>query len=157
MMQDEARFRLKPRFRGLALAAGAVGIFLLALAASGAAGAGKTYALSAGVIGAALGGGFLLSPTWRYRVLVSAEGLTVLAGRRRRLELAWSEVKRAVHSPSERTLFVDGGCPEKSLLIPGKSAPAPYDIANSSELIDFVLAHVPPGRIEMVDSLRGAE
>ena len=58
--------------------------------------------------------------------------------------------------PTTHTCFVDGGAPERSLLVPGDGAPAPYDIEERRALFDAILAHVPPERVTTVESLEKA-
>jgi hypothetical protein len=50
-------------------------------------------------------------------------------------------------------MFVDGGTPEKSLLVPGDGAPAPYDIDDKPGLYGAILAHVAEDRVSKVDRL----
>ena len=65
----------------------------------------------------------------------------------------WGDVVRVVASPTTHTCFVDGGAPDKSLLVPGVGAPAPYDLERRDELFAEILAHVPPDRVKTVTSL----
>jgi len=60
---------------------------------------------------------------------------------------------RVVSSPSTQTCFVDGGSPERSLLVPGDGAPAPYDIADRTALVEAILAHVPADKVQTVATL----
>ena len=112
--------------------------------------------LVSGVLGIALGAAYLASPTWRIRVTVDDDGLTVGSPKRQRFRLAWHEVVRVVASPSTSTCFVDGGKPERSLLVPGDGAPAPYDIADRKALVEAILAHVPADKVQTVASLESA-
>jgi hypothetical protein len=50
-------------------------------------------------------------------------------------------------------MFVDGGTPEKSLLVPGDGAPAPYDIEDKAGLYAAILQHVPAEVVSKVDRL----
>ena len=72
-----------------------------------------------------------------------------------RFEPPWGEVLRVVASPSTRWCFVDGGSPERSLLVPGDGAPAPYDIADRAALVEAILAHVPADKVQTVATLSG--
>jgi hypothetical protein len=99
------------------------------------------------LLGVALGAAYLASPTWRLVVVVDDDGLEVV----RRFRIAWKDVVRVVASPSTKTCFVDGGAPEKSLLVPGVGAPAPYAIENREALYDFIVAHAP--KVEEVTTL----
>ena len=58
-----------------------------------------------------------------------------------------------VASPTTQSCFVDGGAPERSLLVPGDGAPAPYDIADRGALFDAILAHVAADMVRTVESL----
>lgn len=112
-----------------------------------------TVPLATGALGVALGAAYLASPTWRITVTIDDDGLTVGSPRRQRFRLAWHEIVRVVASPSTSTCFVDGGAPERSLLVPGDGAPAPYDIADRKALVDAILAHVPADKVQTVASL----
>jgi hypothetical protein len=138
-------YRLRPRYRGIAW--GSIGI----------GGALATMALwtpavvaVASVCGLGLGTAYLLSPTWRLRVVTSDEALAVLAGDKPRFTLPWAEVVKVVASPSTKTCFVDGGAAERRILVPGDGAPAPYRIERRDELFDEILARVPAEKIEEV-------
>ncbi|HEX4454264.1 MAG TPA: hypothetical protein VH143_25550 [Kofleriaceae bacterium] len=142
-----AEFRFRPRFRALALSSVGVGGVLGAVSIAVLGGA--LLPLATGAIGVALGTGYLLSPSWKLRVVVDDDALEVPG----RFRLAWADVVRVVSSPSTHTCFVDGGAPEKSLLVPGDGAPAPYDIADKAALCEAIVRHVAPERVETVDSL----
>jgi hypothetical protein len=137
-------YRLRPRYRGIAL--GSIGI----------GGAVATMALwtpavvAVSVCGVGLGIAYLLSPTWRLRVVTSDEALAVIAGDKPRFTLPWAEVVKVVASPSTKTCFVDGGTAERRILVPGDGAPAPYRIERRDELFDEILARVPAAKIEEV-------
>ncbi len=139
------RFPLRPRFRGLAFGSMGLGGALAALGLFT-----PTIVLASGVCGLVLGGAYLLSPTWRLAVVVSEESLTVLSGETPRFTLPWAEVKSVLASASTKTCFVNGGAPERSIMIPGDGAPAPYRIERRAELYDFILAHVPASVVEHV-------
>ena len=147
-----ASFRFRPRFRNLALGAIAMGATLAAGSAA-MPGAAARYALIGGAVGVVLGLLYLLSPAWRLTVMVDEEGLAVVRGRSLRFRLPWSEVVRVVASASTKTCFVDGGTPERSLLVPGPGAPAAYDIEDKVALYEVILECVPLVRIEWVDLL----
>ena len=142
-------FRFRPRMRALAVSAMALAAGLGALAAL----AGNwTLAALAAVV--ALGGvGYLRSPAWRLAVTVDDDGLEVGSPARRRFRLAWGEVVRVVASPTTGTCFVDGGAPERSLLVPGDGAPAGYDLDDKPALFATILARVPAERVETVTRL----
>jgi len=63
---------------------------------------------------------------------------------------------RVVASPTTKSCFVDGGAPEKSLLVPGDGAPAPYDLERRAALFDAIIAHVPADRVQTVETLEQA-
>ena len=143
-------FRFRPRYRGLAWGSMGVGgaVAIVATAAGAVA-----MPLVTGALGIALGAAYLASPTWRIAVTIDADGFTVGSPRRQRFRLTWNDVVRVVASPSTSTCFVDGGKPERSLLVPGDGAPAPYDIADRKALVEAILAHVAADKIRTVDSL----
>jgi hypothetical protein len=133
---------------GLAWTVGAIGVVLLVVAAVvPLEGASRTYALACGVVGPLLSVIYLLSPAWRYVVVVDDASLTVKRGEDLRFRLAWTDVREVVVSDATKTCFIDGGAPEKSLLVPGPGAPAPYRIERYAELYAFVVAHVAADRI----------
>jgi hypothetical protein len=109
--------------------------------------------LVTGALGIALGAAYLASPTWRIAVTVDDDALTVGSPSRQRFRLPWTEVVRVVSSPSTSTCFVDGGSPDRSLLVPGDGAPAPYDIADRKALYQAILARVPADKVQTVSSL----
>lgn len=148
-------FRFRPRYRGLALGSLAVGLILVAagLALDGAT---RTLALAGGGLGMVLGGLYLRSPAWRIAVHVDDDSIEVTAGGARRFLLAWGDITEVVASPSTHTCFVDGGEPDRSLLVPGDGAPAPYDIEDKATLYDFIVAHVDRTRVREVEILQTA-
>jgi hypothetical protein len=113
--------------------------------------------LAAGALGVVLGAAYLVSPTWRIRVTVDDAGLAVGSPARPRFRLAWPDVVRVVASPATSTCFVDGGAPERSLLVPGDGAPAPYDITDRKALVEAILAHVAADKVRIVASLEAAD
>jgi hypothetical protein len=143
-------FAFRPRYRGLAWSSIGVGGGIAALAVALGA---VTVPLVSGVLGIALGAAYLASPTWRIAVTVDEAGLRVGSPRRERFALAWGDVVRVVASPTTQSCFVDGGAPERSLLVPGDGAPAPYDIADRGALFDAILAHVAADKVRTVESL----
>ncbi|HEY5926425.1 MAG TPA: hypothetical protein VIV11_32285 [Kofleriaceae bacterium] len=151
MAEAVQRFRFKPRYRGLALSAVGIGTTLggVSLVALGAA----FLPLATGAAGIVLGAAYLLSPAWKLEVVVDDEALEVRSPRASRFRLPWNDVKKVIASNTTPTAFVDGGTPEKSLLVPGDGAPAPYDIEGKIELIAAILSHVPPDKVHRVDTL----
>ncbi|HSD86338.1 MAG TPA: hypothetical protein VLB44_02450 [Kofleriaceae bacterium] len=147
-------FRFKPRYRGLALSAMGIGgtLGVVAIAALGAA----LLPLATGAFGVVLGAGYLLSPSWKLEVVTDDDALTVKTAKTTKFRLPWGEVKRVVASPSTKTCFVDGGVPERSLLVPGDGAPAPYDIADRQSLYAEILAHVPADKVKEVETIEAA-
>lgn len=147
-------FGFRPRFRGLAWASIGLGGSMTTVAvAVGFAG----VPLVTGVLGIGLGVAYLASPTWRIAVTIDDTGLLVGSPRRERFRLAWADVVRVIAAPASRTCFVDGGAPERSLLVPGDGAPAPYDIADRAELYAAILAHVAAEKVQTVDSLENLD
>jgi hypothetical protein len=152
-----ARFRFVPRFKGLAYAAMGLGLAMIALAILfSLGGASAAFAWGCGVAGLALGALYLASPAWRIEVLTDGDGLEVQAGGDRRFRLAWGEVVRVIASPSTRTCLLDGGDPDRSLIVPGPGAHAPYDIADKGRLYEIIVSRVPAERIEEVELLETA-
>jgi hypothetical protein len=148
------RFRFLPRYGGLAWSAAAIGIALLALTPIlGLAGPSRLFALGTGIAGLSLATLYRLSPAWRLCVEVSEDTLKVTSGTKVRFELPWSEVERVVASPTTHTCFVDGGSPERSLLVPGQGASAPYDIEAKEQLFKIIIARVPAEKVHTVELL----
>jgi hypothetical protein len=146
--------RFRPRYRGVAWTAVGIGGTLSALAA----GIGfVAIPLATGAIGLVAGAAYLLSPTWKLAVIADDEGLEVSSPKRRRFRIAWSEVVKVTASPTTQSCFVDGGTPEHSLLVPGDGAPAPYDLEDRPALYAAILAHVPPDKVETVETLEQAK
>lgn len=143
-------FRFRPRFQGVALLALAVGLGFLALGL--AADMARVYLVTIGGAGVVLGLLYLASPVWRLQIAVDGAGLEVgTRGGARRFHLAWHEIQRVVASPATKTCYVDGGGPERSFMVPGDGAPAPYDITDKHALYDLICAHVPAERVETVE------
>jgi len=143
-------FRFRPRYRGLAWGSIGIGGSVSAIAAVLGF---VTVPLVSGALGIALGAAYLASPTWRIAVTVDDHGLTVGSPGRVRFQLAWGDVVRVVASPATFTCFVDGGAPERSLLVPGDGAPAPYDIAYRKALYEAILSRVAADKVQTVSSL----
>jgi len=139
-------FRFRPRYRGLAMSSLGLGGALSAtsIALLGAA----MLPLATGIAGVVLGGAYLASPAWKLEVIVDDEGLEVRTPKATRFRLAWTEVVRVVATPETRTCFVDGGTPERSLIVPGDGLPAPYDIEDRGELYDAIIARVPAAKVQ---------
>ncbi len=154
-MTAPARFRFRPRFRALAALAMVLGVALggFGLFAGGAA---STALVVIGLGGAALGGLYLGSPAWRIEVLVDDDGLEVLAAGDRRFRLLWADITHVIASPTTETCFVDGGAPERSLLVPGDGAPAPYAIDDAPALYRAIVARTPRDRVREVSLLETA-
>ena len=106
-----------------------------------------------GGLGILAGAAYLRSPAWRLEVAVDDHGLEVRSPARSRFKLAWGDIAKVIASESTHTCFVDGGSPEKSLIVPGVGAPAPYDLTDKTVLYDAIVAHVPADKIERVERL----
>lgn len=156
-MDASVDYRFRPRYRGLVIGVIALAIALIAFGALEA-GRGGSYVLITGIVGLLLGALYLLSPVWRMRVRVNAGGLAVLRGRAGvpRFQLLWDEIVRVVASEETGTCFVNGGGPDRSLMVPGPGASAPYDIENKSDLYRTIIARVAPARIQWVDLIETA-
>ena len=109
--------------------------------------------LAIGIGGLVLGSAYLGSPTWRLAVTIDDDALSVGSPGRERFRLPWSEVVHVLAAPAKATCFVDGGTAERSLLVPGDGAPAPYDIEHRDALVAAILARVPASVVERVESL----
>lgn len=121
------------------------------LALAGGLAVGAWSLVAAGGIGVLLVTVYQLSPTWRWRVEIEPSLLRVHGrGHNLPLELPWSLVAQIIYSPSTHTMFVDGGAPDRSLLVPGVGAPAPYAIENASALCRAIVAHVDAARVQVV-------
>lgn len=147
-------FRFRPRFRGLAWGSVGVGGALgaVTLATLGAA----IMPLVTGALGVVLGAGYLMSPTWKLEVVVDDAGLEVRSAKATRFRLAWGDVVKVVASEATSTCFIDGGAPERSLLVPGPGAPAPYDLEDKPALVAAILGHVDPAKVKKVATLQEA-
>lgn len=143
----EARHRLRPRYGGLAIAAGGLGVALLAVGALFASG----FALACGAAGVVLALAWWRSPVRKLVLRTSERGISVWRGESPRLELGWDEV--------ERLLLADGSCyvwagdVERSLLIAGPGVPAPYAVEGREALLETIAAKVPAERIERTGDL----
>lgn len=146
--------RFQPRYRGVAWTSIGVGGALGAVAAAIGF---SVLPLATGAAGIALGAAYLTSRAWKIEVVADDAGIEVRTPKGTRFRLAWSDVVRVVASPSTKTCFVDGGSPERSLLVPGDGAPAPYSISDREALFQAILAHVPAERIETVETLEQAD
>jgi hypothetical protein len=149
-VDDMTRHRFRPRYRGVAWTSIGVGGSLAVIATAIGF---VTLPLVTGALGIAAGIAYLASPTWKLAVTADDDGLVVASPKRHRFKLAWADVVRVVASPATHTCFVDGGAPERSLLVPGVGAPAPYDLEDRRTLFDAILAHVAPDRVTTVESL----
>lgn len=143
-------FAFRPRYRGLAWTSMGVGGSVAVVASLVGFAA---VPLVTGALGVVLGAAYFASPTWRLAVTIDDEGLSVGSPARLRFRLAWHEVVKVIASPATSTCFVDGGAPERSLLVPGEGAPAPYDIADRKALVEAILARVPADKVQTVASL----
>jgi hypothetical protein len=142
--------RLRPRYKLLAWTSIGIGTPLTAV---GIVAGGVLLPIAAGFMGIAAGAAYLASPMWRLEVVVDDNGLEVRSPKRTRFRVAWADIVKVVASPTTHTCFVDGGAPDKSLLVPGVGAPAPYDIADKATLYDAILARVAASKVETVERL----
>ncbi|MFN0247839.1 MAG: hypothetical protein ACKV2T_13205 [Kofleriaceae bacterium] len=144
------KHRFRPRYRGMAWSA--IGV----AGAAGIAGIAASLAatpLVIAAVGASFGLLYLGSPTWKTVVITDDDGIEVQTPRKTVFRLGWRDIRRVVVSASKLTAFVDGGSAERSLLVPGDGAPAPYMIEDAGALVATILARVTPDRIENVESL----
>ncbi len=116
-------------------------------------GSSGTIAIAIGAVSAVLGLLYLVSPAWRIVVIVGDDALEVRARGDLRFRVPWTEVAGVVASPETKTLYFDGGDPDKSFKVPGRGAPAPYDIERRAELYDAIIARVSPELVTEVELL----
>jgi hypothetical protein len=144
MSAKTTSYRFKPRFVGVAFVSLSIGVVLIAAAATITPDRfSSVFALITGAAGVFLSFTYLRSPVWRLAVEVQESDLVIWSGTEEKLRLPWSDVTRVVMDSDREVCFVDGGTPDRSLLVPGPAAPASYVIAKREELIDAILAHVP--------------
>ncbi len=117
----------------------------------------SVFALISGALGVFLSFTYLRSPVWRLAIEVQDEHLLVWSGTTEKLRLAWDDVTRLVIDADREVCFVDGGSPERSVLVPGPAAPASYVIAKRDALIDEILAHIPSEKITDPDEIDASE
>ncbi len=146
-------FRFRPRFRAIPWIVAGLGVVLLGFAFfGGAQGSSRTFTIVAGLIGPLIALAYLRSPAWKLVVVVDDDAISVRGGGEKiRFRLEWPEVKEIVYSSKYPTAFVDGGQSERSLLVPGPGAPAPYRIERSEQLVALIRAHVPAEKQRVVD------
>jgi hypothetical protein len=144
-------FRFLPRYRGLAVAALGVGgtLGVTSLVVLG----GALLPLATSIAGVALGVGYLVSPSWKLVVAVDETGLEVRSPKATKFSLPWTDVVRVIASPSTNTCYVDGGTPERSLIVPGDGASAPYDLEDKPALYAAIIEHVAPDKVKTVETL----
>jgi hypothetical protein len=146
-------FAFVPRYRALAWAAVGVGGALTTASAIALA---AMIPIASGVVGVALGAAYLMSPMWKLEVVIDDTGLEVRSPKASKFKVAWPDIVRVVASPKTHTCFVDGGAPERSFVVPGVGAPAPYDLADKHALYDAIVAHVDPAKVSTVETLEAA-
>lgn len=144
MSAKSTPYRFRPRFLGVAFLSLSMGVVLVVAAATITPDTMSTvFSFAMGVAGLFLAFAYLKSPVWKLAVELQTDDLIVWTGVEERMRLPWAEVKEVVVDSEHLTCFVDGGTPEKSLLVPGPGAPASYDIKNKAELIAAILERVP--------------
>ncbi len=143
------RYRFRPRQPAVAGAACLLGA---GLAAGGVIDGRWSWALL-GLFAVLLGMLYLISPAWRTEVVVDQDALEVQNRGHRRFRLPWGEVTRVVLARARGTAFVDGGAPDRSLLLPGRGARAPYRIERQPDLLERILARVSADRVVEVERL----
>jgi hypothetical protein len=149
------QFRFRPRHAALAWSAMVVGGVLIGLAvALRLAGANLIFTAGAGAFGVLLGVLYLASPAWRFCVLVDDAGIEVQDHHGdRRFRADWSALDRVIAAPATRTCLLSAGGPDRTLIVPGPGAPAPYDIEDKRTLYDLIIKHAPGHIVTEVESL----
>lgn len=144
------RYRFRPKYRvipwisaGLGVAILGIGLFVDLDRES------RIFALASGIFGPALAAMYLASSAWKLAIETGEDGLKLWAGSELRFTIAWSEVVKLIHSPTHKTAFVDGGVPDKSLVLPGPGVPAPYRIEKQAALYGELLGRIPKDRQEI--------
>jgi hypothetical protein len=140
--------RFRPRYRGFAFAAIGLGIVLLLFGVLGTSD-GRAAAVIFGAVGVVLGLSYLASPAWRLCVVTDDEGLRVVRGSELRFFVPWDEIQRLVFDGE--SLFVDGGSPQRSLMVPAGRTRASYRIEGAQLLIDEIRAKRPDAVVEQDD------
>ncbi len=143
-------YPFSPRFKFVAYAA----LVLGAVALTGAIIAGGVSGWVIGLLCISSGAAYLLSPAWKIVIETNENGITVFQKQKTRFSLPWSSVERFLVMPDEKAAFVDGGSPEKSVLIPGPGAQAGYQIVEKAALIREISKRIPAHRIKAVENLR---
>lgn len=149
--QPLAQFRFRPRYRMLAWGAVLMGALLLGYAVYS--GQARALATAMGLAGITLGLVYMASPVWRYRVVIYKDRLEVESAKATRFSVPFAEVQAFIASPSTNTGFVNGGSPERSLLVPGPGASASYDIEDKPRLFALLREHIAVERTQVVESL----
>jgi len=158
MSAKSTPYRFRPRFVGVAFVSLSLGVTLVAAALTVAPDRlSSTFSLISGIAGLCLGYLYLRSPVWKLAVDIQETDLVIWSGTAERLRLPWSQVSRVVVDPDHELCFVDGGSPEKSLLVPGPGAQASYVIAKRRQLINAILSHVPSEIVQDSSQLQGDE
>tara|TARA_R110002073_G_scaffold103664_12_gene234825 strand:+ start:39051 stop:39641 length:591 start_codon:yes stop_codon:yes gene_type:complete len=154
MSAKSTPYRFKPRFVGVAFVSLSIGVVLIAASATLTPDRfSSIFALITGAAGVFLSFTYLRSPVWRLSVDIQESALVIWSGTEEKLRLPWSDVTRVVMDPDREVCFVDGGSPDRSLLVPGPAAPASYVISKRDKLIDAILAHVPKDIITNPDDV----
>jgi hypothetical protein len=144
--------RFRPRYKTIPWIVAGVGVFMLGYGIfGGAVGTARTFAIVSGFVGPLIALAYLRSATWQLAIVVDEQALVVKKGAEERFRLPWADVKEVVYSNQYPTLFVDGGVPERSILVPGPGVPAQYRVERNEELCAFVRAHVDPSKQRAVD------
>lgn len=150
---ETARFRLRPRWAWLPWAIGGFGAALIAFAwIADVPPTTRGVETFAALMLCALAGLYARSPLWRSHVVVDADGLKITGPRGVRLKLSWSEVVKVRAAPANKTCYIDAGMPQKSFLLPGPGASAPYRVEHRAALYDRIVAAC-AGRVDEVPEL----
>lgn len=148
-------FRLRPRYGTLALAAAVVGLAIMVIGLVAATGASRTYAVGCGIAGVTLALLYRLSPVWRLRLRLNETGVSVLRGDELRLELGWGDVERVIVAADGESCYLWGGSVERSLLVAGPQARAPYIVDDRARLLTAITEAIGEERVERADDFDG--
>jgi hypothetical protein len=87
-------------------------------------------------------------------VEISDVGVRVVRGQDIRMQVSWADVARLVVDDEHTVCMVDGGSPERRLIVPGPGLSAPYRIEESRRLVAELVRRIPAERHVALDAVR---